>query len=163
MKIKTDSMNQYSRRNNIKICNIPEKIAQRNLEQYVLKMLESALGINFVSYDLVAVHRVGKLLTGKNRNVIVRFMNRKYAYTYLRNSKKLVSLKVPEYKKLYLIENLCPSFKKIFNYLYKLKKDNKFDNVWTFNGSVFFKKLNSDNEYGPRVDHFEDINIFWTR
>ena len=81
MEIKTDSMNQYSRCNNIEICNIPEKIAQRNLEQYVLKMLESSSGINLVSYDLVVVHRVGKLLTGKNRNVIVRFLNRKNAYT----------------------------------------------------------------------------------
>ena len=62
MEIKTDSMNQYSRRNNIEVCNIPKKIAQRNLEQYVLKMLESSLGINLVSYDLVVVHRVGKLL-----------------------------------------------------------------------------------------------------
>ena len=24
----------------------------------------------------------------------------------------------------------------------------------------FFKKLNSDNEYGQRVDHFEDIPYF---
>ena len=107
-------MNQYSRRNNIEICNITEKIAQRNLEQYVLKMLESSLLINLVSYDLVAVHRIGKLLTGKNRNVIVRFLNRKNSYMCLHNSKKLATSKVPEYKKLYLIENLCPSFKKIF-------------------------------------------------
>ena len=81
-------------------------------------------GSNKTKEVLELVHS-GKLLTGKNRNVIVRFMNRKYPYMCLRNSKKLALSKVPEYKKLYLIGNLCLSFKKIFNYLYKLKKDNK--------------------------------------
>ena len=44
-------MNQYTRRSNIEINNISEKITQRNLEEYVSKVMKS-LDINLVSYDL---------------------------------------------------------------------------------------------------------------
>ena len=155
----TNTLNQYTRRENIEIRNIPERINQRNVEQYVLEVLES-IGIKLVPYDLVAVHRLGKFIEGKNRNVIVRFVNRKNAFSCLRNAKKLAISNTHEYKKLYIIENLCPTYKKIFNYLYKLKKDNKIGNVWTFNGSVFFKKLNSGEDYCQKVDHIDDIQFF---
>ena len=104
-----NNLNQYMRRSNIEIRNISERIGQRNLEQSV-------------SYNVVAVHRLGKYIEGKHRNVIIRFVNRKNAYSSLRNAKKLATSNIQEYKNLYVIENLCPTYKKIFNYLYKLKK-----------------------------------------
>ena len=51
MEIQYNNMNQYTRRSNIEINNISEKITQRNLEEYVLKVMKS-LDINLVSYDL---------------------------------------------------------------------------------------------------------------
>ena len=159
MELQINNLNQYTQRSNIEIINVPERINQRNLEQYVLKVFES-IGVNLVLYDLVAVHRVGKFMEGKNRNVIVRFLNRKNAFICLRNAKKLASSNIPDYKKLYFIENLCPSSKRIFNYLYKLKKESKISNVWTFNGCVFLKKLNTDDEYCQKVEHFDDIQYF---
>ena len=74
MELQINNLNQYMRCSNIEIRNVSERINQRNLEQYVLKVFES-IGVNLVSYDLVAVHRVGKFMEGKNRNVIVRFLN----------------------------------------------------------------------------------------
>ena len=49
------------------------------VEAYVLKVFQS-VGVNLVSYDLVAVHRMGKFVQGKTRTVIVRFVNRKNAF-----------------------------------------------------------------------------------
>ena len=137
--------------------NISENITQRSLEEYVLKVMKS-LDVNIVSYDLVAVHRLGKFVVGKNRNVIVRFVNRKNAFTCLRNSKKLNSSNMPEYRKLYIVENLCPSFRKIFNYLYKMKKEQKINNVWSYNGNVFFKKSPDDND--QKIEHLDEIDYF---
>ena len=151
MEVHYNNLNQYTRRNNIEITNISEKITQRSLEEYVLKVMKS-LDVNIVSYDLVAVHRLGKFVVGKNRNVIVRFVNRKNAFTCLRNLKKLNSSNTPEYRKLYIVENLCPSYRKIFNYLYKMKKEQKNNNVWSYNGNVFFKKSPDDND----IDYFLD-------
>ena len=84
MEVHYNNLNQYTRRNNIVITNISEKITQWSLEEYVLKVMKS-LDVNIVSYDLVAVHRLGKFVVGKNRNVIVRFVNRKNAFSCLRN------------------------------------------------------------------------------
>ena len=52
MEIQYNNMNQYTRRSNIEINNISEKITQRNLEEYVLKVMKS-LDINLVSYNLL--------------------------------------------------------------------------------------------------------------
>ena len=46
----------------------------------------------------------------------------------------------------------------MFNYLYRLKKENKINSVWTFNGIVFFKKSESSDDYGQKVLHFDDID-----
>ena len=139
IEIQLNNLDQYSQRSNIEIRNISENINQFNLEKYVLKVLDS-IDIKLQSYDLVAVHRIGKFISGKNRSVIVCFINRKNAYYCLHNSKKLAGSSNHEYKKLFIIENLCYSNKKIFNYLYRLKKENKIRSVWSYNGSVFFIK-----------------------
>ena len=107
IEVKLNNLDQYSRRSNIEICNIPEKIGQKNIEAYVLKVMGS-IGVHLESYDLVAVHRIGKYTRGKNRNVIVRFINRKNAYLCLRDYKQLKKSRNAEFKKLYIIENLCP-------------------------------------------------------
>ena len=39
-----------------------------------------------------------------------------------------------------------------------MKKENKINNVWTFNDNVFFKK--SVDEFGQKIEHFDDIEYF---
>ena len=67
---------------------------------------------------------------------------------------------IPKNISLYVIKNLCPSNKKIFNYLYKLKKQNKIYKVWSFNSTVFFNKSNTEFDYGQQVEHFDEIDYF---
>ena len=59
--IKINSLDQYSCRSNVEIKNIPENINQSNIEQYILKVFE-AVAVRIQSYDLVAVHRIGKFV-----------------------------------------------------------------------------------------------------
>ena len=160
IEVSISGVDQYSRRSNIELCGVPERIRQRDIEEYVLGVLAS-LDIHILSYDLVAVHRVGRLSRGKNRNVIVRFVNRKNAYLFLRKSKDLKKSTNTEYKSLYVIENLCPTNKKIFNFLYKVKKLAKIKSVWTYNGSVFYKFLDSDDDFAERADHLDDVSYLY--
>ena len=71
------SLNQYSRRNNLEIQGIPERIKQCDLENHVIETFIK-IGIKVKSYDIVAVHRLGKYIDGKCRSVIARFTNRKH-------------------------------------------------------------------------------------
>ena len=57
---------QYSRRENVEIHNVPESIEQKVLEKHVLAVLAS-INIYIQSYDIVAAHRIGKKIHGKNR------------------------------------------------------------------------------------------------
>ena len=60
--VNISNLDQYSRRSNVEIKNISEKVNQGNIENYVLKLFES-IGTKLVSHDLVAVHRIGKLVS----------------------------------------------------------------------------------------------------
>ena len=64
IEIQLNNLDQYSPRSNIEIRNISENINQFNLEKYVLKVLDP-IDIKLQLYDLVAVHRIGKFISGK--------------------------------------------------------------------------------------------------
>ena len=149
----------YSRRNNIEFCNISENIRQRDLEPFILKMLNS-VNINVNSYDIVAVHRLGKYINGKTRNVIVRFVNRKNSYKCFGIGKKLKSINEYKNKRIYTIENLCPTNKRIFNALYKLKKNGIVHSVWTRNGRVYYQENDVDDNF-IEAESLDDIEFLF--
>ena len=62
------SFNQYSRRENIELQNVPESVEQKDLESFVLDVFKS-IDVEVSSYDLVAVHRIGKLSSQRKKRV----------------------------------------------------------------------------------------------
>ena len=112
------------------------------------------------SNDLVAVHRIGKFPSHRGRNVIVRFVNRKKAYSCRENVKRLNNSSNSIYKKNYITENLCPTHRKIFNRLYKLKKENVIRNVWCNDGHVFCKLSDESDERPLLLKHFDNIDYY---
>ena len=148
-------LNQYSRRENIELHNIPESIIQRNLEKFIIDLLNS-LKIDMTSYDIVATHRIGKKANGKPRIVLVRFINRKHAYRAMKSSKHIKKSINPIYKKIFICENLCPSNKMIFNKLYKAKKLGKIHSVWSSNGAVLCKYTEDDDSV--LIQHIDEID-----
>ena len=157
-----NDLNQYSRRENIELQHIPESVEQKDLEKFVLNLLKS-INIDIASYDLVAVHRLGQRSPQKTRTVIVRFVNRKSAYLCLYNAKFLNKSLNLTYKKIFITENLCPTNKKLFNRLYKLKKEKRLHNVWSYQGHVFFKFNDSRDERPLQIKHQEDIDFYFER
>ncbi len=150
--IELNELNQYGRRQNVEICNIPESIPQNALENHVIEILKSIGITNINPYNIVGVHRIGKKFNSKPRNVIVRFLNKKSAFSFLKKKKNLKSSK---FKNYYVIENLCPFNKKIFNRLYKLKKENELHSVWSYNGQVFVQL--EENGERIQVQHLDEI------
>ena len=149
---------QYSRRNNVEFRNIPEAVVQKNLENYIIKML-AFLGLEISSYDIVAVHRLGKSTPGKPtpRNVIVRFLNRKHAYQCLSLKKKMKNTK---YKFIYIEENLCRYNRRLFNALYKLKKSGNVHAVWSYNGKIFYR-IDENDDNRLCCTHIDDIQFLF--
>ena len=63
-------------------------------------------------------------------------------------------------KKIFITENLCPSNKDLFNYLYKLKKETKIKSVCSYNGIVYFKLSDNNNERPIRVQHVDEVEDY---
>ena len=59
--------------------------------------------------------------------------------------------------------NLCPIIKKIFNRLYKMKKEKSIFNVWSFQGHVYFKFSDSREERPIHIKHPEDIDYYFNK
>ena len=128
----------------------------------MLNLLKS-IDVDIASYDLVAVHRLGQRSPQKTRTVIVRFVNHKSAYSFLYNAKFLNKSLNLTYKKIFITENSCPTNKKLFNRLYKLKKEKRLHNVWSHQGHVFFKFSDSRDEHPLQIKHQEDIDFYFER
>ena len=66
------------------ISEIPQSVSNNQLEEKIVDILK-AIDINTASNEIEACHRLGK----KNKNVILRVINRKHCLKALRNKKKL--------------------------------------------------------------------------
>ena len=154
-------LDQYGRRQNIEIAGIPESINNNNLEKNVIEILKK-IGLPFIQhYDIVGCHRLGKKDRFGNRNTIVRFVNRKAAFTCLQNRKLLPRCKDLGFNHLFIMENLCPSFKSIFETLNTLKGEGRVKSVWSRNGIVHFKYTENPNERAKKIFHKKDFDIFF--
>ena len=159
LQINVAGNNQYTRRENIELINIPERIKHTELEGTVIKIL-NCIGVKVSSYKLVAVHRIGRPRKDSTRNVIVRFINRKDAIDCHKNKKQLPKAKSlgNGFGNIYIIENLCPENKRIFDRCYKLKSQGIIKKLWSFNGVVNIK-FSSDYEEKPtKIFHYDDID-----
>ena len=78
----SQSLEQYTRRNNIEIDGIPEEVTNENLEGKVVEILNS-VDIDISSFEIEACHRLPLPKKSKKKrttkSVIVRFSNRKFA------------------------------------------------------------------------------------
>ena len=148
------TLNQYNRRESVEFCNIPNTVKDGDLEQYVISLLAS-IGVKVTSYNIVAVHRLGKPSKNRPRNVVCRFLNRKHAFATLKNKRKLKNSK-GNYRNIYIIENLCPFNKRIFNALYKKKKEGLIDSVWTYNGLVYCTLVEDGETH--HIEHIDELD-----
>ena len=150
--------NQYSRRENLEFMNFPESLPQRKLESTLVKIFE-AMNLAIYSYDIVAVHRVGKR-SRNSRNIIIRFINRKDAIRVM-NQRNYFENEAANlgFNNVSIVESLCPENRRIFNKCYRLKKENKIKQVSTYNGSIFIETYEDDDD-PILIEHFDDINYF---
>ena len=130
-----NSLEQYGRRNNIKISGILDTVPDQNLEQKVIQILDE-IDVSVSPNDIEACHRMGSAVNN-SRKIIVRFTNRKFAKKALLNRSKL--RKVPSISPNYNIfvnENLTLRNRKIAFLCRKLKRADHIEKTFTRDGTV---------------------------
>ena len=150
--ITTSKLDQYNRRNNLVFDGIPNTVT--NLEETVIKLCEK-ININFCSSDVEACHRLGK-----SNKTIVRFVNRKFCGSILKEKGKINKLKMFNDfgfdGKIFVSSNLSKLNDKISFYCRKLKKARSLSKYWFYSGSIYVKR--NDDEEGYIIQHPNELS-----
>ena len=155
-------LDQYGRRENVEIAGIPSNVSDKNLESEVLRILRQ-IGLKHLShFHIVGCHRIGSRDKYGSRNTIVRFLNRKDAIQCLKLRKNLNLCRYIGYNNLRLMENLCPSYKSIFDDLNELKQEGVVKEVWTFNGIVNYRTTDDLSQKPIKVLHGNELEKLYS-
>ena len=157
------SMQQFSRRWNIEIENIPDEITQNELSNTVQTLLNN-IEVNVNDGSFETIHRLQKPRDSKQpASVIVRFKNRNDAYYSLKNKKKVKDIDKSEVfgplfkKPIFIHESLCPHYKEILKFCKSRKDAGEIHKVWSFKGIVNFLFSDDDNEKPTKVYHYDEL------
>ena len=153
---KEDDLEQYSRRNSIRINGVPHDGSKHeDTDQLVIDVLKKELNVEINKKDLDRSHRVGKTKKDHPRQIIVKFVSHNTKVMVLKKNKFLKekgsTIKVTED----LTEGRLRAIKEINE---KAKGD--FKKLWTIDGTIFVR-LNNDNILSMsslvELDKFIDI------
>lgn len=151
---KLNLSDQYCRRNNLEIGGIPKSFEDNDLEEIIINIYNNLSDdIKISSSDIEACHWLDK----RKSKVIVRFINRKFCYSMLKNRKNIKDLdlsflsksidesensgdnKKANPVKIYISENLCPTFKFLWFRCRDLYSNYIIHSYWSWNGIVQYK------------------------
>ena len=152
---KVDELEQYGRRENIRILGVAERKDERDDGEEVVTKVAKALNVELnPELDIQRVHRLGKKKKGpkaKPRPVIVRFASYRKRIEFMYKKSKL---KVhPNFNGVYLTEDLTSLRAKMLKYVKEVGK-NKFVLFHTINGKIRMKQ--SAREAGTITNNESD-------
>ena len=138
-----DHLEQYSRRENIRINGIPEASDTEDTENVVVKLSE-ALQVDIFRDNINRCHRVGR--RGDHpRPIICRFNTTKEKDRMMQAKRKLKDINTENLfgaKRIYINEDLTKVRSDIAAKARRLKAEKKIEDTWTSNGVIFVKTAN---------------------
>ena len=144
---KLDDMEQYSRRNSIRISGI-EETSSEDITEKVINLINNDIKVDppITTNEIDRLHRVGPTRNGSVRPVLVKFATYRTKNKVMRNRRNLKPSssaiskgKDSVQQKIFVNEDLT---KKRVNLLWQarqLKRNGKLQDCWTWDGSVLVK------------------------
>lgn len=132
-----DRMEQYNRRENIRITGIPHEDGEDTMEKVIKTARE--IGVTLTREDISVSHRVGRLNQETPRPIIARLSRREKKVELMKN-KKLS-------RGLYMDEDLTRTRNKM---LYEIRKHSQTTKTWTIDGKIF-AMVNNEGEESRKV------------
>lgn len=151
LKQNIDDLEQYSRRNAIRITGINEN-ENENTDDLV-KDLAKKLDVDIHDTDIDRSHRSGK--PGTKRQILMKFTNYNIKRRLLKSRGKLRSTEGCQ--NIYISEDLTKHRQTLFQGARQLLKERKVTKVWTWDGKVF---LTDNNLRKHRIDSQNDLSKF---
>ena len=132
-----DELEQYSRRNTVRIRGIPEALNE-NTDALVKELAARKLEVPVADHDVVRSHRVGRKEDDPRtpRDLIVRFTTHNTKVAVMRAARQLRG------SSTLLNEDMTRTRSTIAWEARNLKRDNKLTGTWTRDGIIFIKRDN---------------------
>ena len=146
-----DELEQYTRKNSVDICGIPENACE-STEEAVLK-ISKALNVTISSEDIEITHHLNRKGVEKGtRPIIVKFISHKVKSKLYKSRAKLKNVRVhqlfPNHSavisskqggRIFINENLTSSRIKVVMKANQMRKDGLLVSCWTFDGKIYIK------------------------
>ena len=133
-----DNMEQYARRNSIRISGITER-DDENVYSDVIGLFKKELSVEMHPNLIDRAHRLGAKGKGKDRNIIVKFTSYQARQKVFEARKKLRTHNEKSSKAIYINEDLTQKRAKLLYQARELKKEGKIKDCWTHDGRIIVK------------------------
>ena len=155
---KLDVLEQYTRKENIRIHGLPETSDKEDTADEVVKLARKA-GVTITMNDISVAHRLpGNRSSGKPRPIIAKFVRRMIKTDFMRKKSNLRSVSGP---RVFVTDDLTKMRAKL---LYELKQDDEIDRAYSLDCKLFcVKKMPNNEEKRFKIDSPDDLfTIGWT-
>lgn len=144
-----DSVEQYNRRNTLRITGIPED-PKENIDQTVAEVA-SAMNSNIKLSEIDSTHRTGKPKGNRPKDIIVRFVSYKAREKLYEARNRL--RKTDNYRSVTINDYLTRKRKKLLAKAKKLVKNKILNKAWSEDGNIYVlnikdkrRKINSESD-----------------
>lgn len=158
MKSDLVDLQQYSRRLNVEISNMPEVPEENTAE--VARNIMKALDVDLIN-SVTTVHRVPTVKKGKIKPIIMQFNSLNSKSDFMKAAKlkrinaKSVDSNIEEIP-VYINDHLCSELKKLLYDCKIFKRENNFKFCWSKGGKIFLRKTEGSKIY--RIKTNSDLN-----
>lgn len=159
LQLKVNDLEQYGRRNNLRISNMflgsskvltEREVTQRTVDfinQSVLKAGDGDTPIT--ANDVDRCHTLGPIKPEGNNNIIIKFQNYHAKRAVFEMKKNLKG----DSNKRFIAEDLTRLNYGLVQSLWRLRKDGRINNFWTRDGNVFAKQGENDRPSRIRTNY----------
>ena len=159
IKQEVTELQQYSRRCNIEINNVPE-VENENLSEVLSKI--GALSNCQLKDNIIVAHRIPSFNKDKPKPIIVQLSTKPVRDSLLKllKDRKLKTTDINQRlveMPIYFNEHLAPELKKLFYLARKYKTENNFQYCWVKDGKILIRKSESSRIH--RIKNEDDLNV----
>ncbi|XP_077865439.1 uncharacterized protein LOC144352006 [Saccoglossus kowalevskii] len=157
-----ESLQQYTRRNNLIIQGIPEK--EDEITDDIVVQVAEAVGVHVSEHDIDISHRLPRNREQATSNIIVRFTRRTVRNQLYKAKKNMHSKTTSDLgiaglrdtnNKIYINEQLTEKGKKLFHEANIKRKAAKWKYLWTDNGKILARK--ESGSLAVKISSLQDV------
>lgn len=145
----TDELEQYGRRNAVRIGNVThDEIQDGGTDDYVIKLANDTLGVKLTSNDISRSHMSSAIRDGRCQ-ILCKFVGYNIRKRIMKSKTKLKG------SRLYITEDLTRRRSKTLNHLLAHKRANNIAQVWSSDGRIMYKVEQGDK--ASAANYIEDL------